>query len=132
MLWNGATVTLLISCPLLNTEFRNYLPSRNIVYNTYLFNSKDTHAFPKYSKAMILEFSKTPFIGNPFVSNRNIIVKLFEIYYIRRESRDIAKWRNRNTSHLISAWTQAFKTNPEMLLRREYQYNVLVVCKAKH
>ena len=40
---------------------------------------------------------------------------------VRKNRRDVVKWRNRNTSHLISAIEhrkRAFKTNPEMLFTK--------------
>ena len=81
------------------------------VHNTYLFNSKYTHAFPKYPRAMFLELTKNiVHRKKTILSNRNAKMS-------GKNRREVVKWRSRNTSHLIPAIEhrkQTFKTEPEM------------------
>ena len=63
---------------------------------------------------MFLELTKKLFIGTTYFIQP-------KCKNVRKNRRDVVKWRNRNTSHLISAIEhrkRAFKTNPEMLFTK--------------
>ena len=107
--------------------FRNYLPISSIVVTHFVTQNIHKSCISRIIESNAHRIFKNTVHRKTFLYNKNI--KMFKNSILIQMSirRNVVKCRNRNTSQLISAIEhrkQAFKTNPEMLSRREYQHNV--------